>query len=154
MKRQLDDYFDKFYNAQAVRYHKLSADDNKLAREIALWKETVAERWDAIKVVERESDFDGGVETGKKYKVRIVLDEAGLDDAVGLEFVVLGKNAKGEDCVAEIVPFKMMGRKDNLHTFEMIYDPDHAGTFKSGIRMFPKNELLPHRQDFAYVKWF
>ena len=47
-----------------------------------------------------------------------------------------------------------MGRKDNLHTFEMIYDPDHAGTFKSGIRMFPKNELLPHRQDFAYVKWF
>ena len=154
MKRQLDDYFDKFYNAQAVRYHKLSADDNKLAREIALWKETVAERWDAIKVVERESDFDGGVETGKKYKVRIVLDEAGLDDAVGLEFVVLGRNAKGEDCVAEIVPFKMMGRKDNLHTFEMIYDPDHAGTFKSGIRMFPKNELLPHRQDFAYVKWF
>ena len=154
MKRQLDDYFDKFYNAQAVRYHKLSADDNKLAREIALWKETVAERWDAIKVVERESDFDGGVETGKKYKVRIVLDEAGLDDAVGLEFVVLGKNAKGEDCVAEIVPFKMMGRKDNLHTFEMIYVADHAGTFKSGIRMFPKNELLPHRQDFAYVKWF
>ena len=154
MKRQLDDYFDKFYNAQAVRYHKLSADDNKLAREIALWKETVAERWDAIKVVERESDFDGGVETGKKYKVRIVLDEAGLDDAVGLEFVVLGKNAKGEDCVVEIVPFKMMGRKDNLHTFEMIYDPDHAGTFKSGIRMFPKNKLLPHRQDFAYVKWF
>jgi len=32
-------------------------------------------------------------------------------------------------------------------------DPDEAGTFKCGVRMYPKNKLLPHRQDFCYVKW-
>jgi len=28
-----------------------------------------------------------------------------------------------------------------------------AGTFKYGFRMFPKNEDLPHRQDFCFVRW-
>ena len=28
-----------------------------------------------------------------------------------------------------------------------------TGSFKTGVRMYPKNENLPHRQDFCYVKW-
>ena len=42
MKRQLDDYYDKFYTKEAARYHKLQANDNRLAKDIAQWKETVA----------------------------------------------------------------------------------------------------------------
>ena len=49
MKRQLDDYYTKFYNKQAERSANLHANNNRLAKEIALWKETVAERWDSIK---------------------------------------------------------------------------------------------------------
>ena len=56
MKRQLDDYYDKFYIKQAKRFKEISANDNKLAKDIALWKETVAERWDSIRVVSRTED--------------------------------------------------------------------------------------------------
>jgi len=153
MKRQLDDYYDKFYTGQAKRFHKLAKDDNKLAKELAAWKEAVAERWDSIHVVSRESNFGEGVETGKKYQVRLVLDEAGLNDAVGLEFVCLKKNKNGEECIAEVIPFKMVGQDGNNFTFEANFEPDYAGTYKTGIRMYPKNAELPHRQDFAYVKW-
>jgi len=31
--------------------------------------------------------------------------------------------------------------------------PKHAGQFRSIVRMYPKNDKLPHRQDFCYVKW-
>jgi glycogen phosphorylase len=51
MKRQLDDYFDKFYIKEAANFKKLSANNNKLAKELAAWKETVAQRWDSIRVV-------------------------------------------------------------------------------------------------------
>ena len=44
MKRQLDDYFDKFYNRQAKRSAELLANNNELAKKISLWKEAVAER--------------------------------------------------------------------------------------------------------------
>ena len=30
----------------------------------------------------------------------------------------------------------------------------NAGAFKIAYRIFPKNDRLPHRQDFCYVKWF
>ena len=35
MKRQLDDYYDRFYSKEAERFKVLSADNNKKAKEIA-----------------------------------------------------------------------------------------------------------------------
>ena len=154
MKRQLDDYYDKFYNKMAKRSALLQKDNNALAREIALWKEAVAERWDAIHVVSTDSDIrEVGAETGVKFKVNVVLDEQGLDDAVGLEMVAVTTNEKGEEKIFNVKPFKMVKSDGNLYTFENIIEPAHAGMFKLAIRMYPKNKNLPHRQDFAYVKW-
>ena len=155
MKRQLDDYYDKFYTKEAMRFKQLSANNNQIAREIALWKETVAERWDAIHVVSKENNMPAtGPETGEEYKFTFVVDEQGLDNAIGLEFVALGKNEKGEDCIKEIHPFKVVKREGNLYTFECTTTQGDAGLYKCAVRMYPKNDLLPHRQDFAYVKWF
>ena len=155
MKRQLDDYYDKFYTKEAKRFKQLSANNNQIAKEIALWKETVAERWDAINVVSKENNMPAtGPETGEEYKFTFVVDEQGLDNAIGLEFVALGKNEKGEDCIKEIHPFKVVKREGNLYTFECTTTQGDAGLYKCAVRMYPKNDLLPHRQDFAYVKWF
>ncbi len=155
MKRQLDDYYDKFYTKEAMRFKQLSANNNQIAKEIALWKETVAERWDAINVVSKENNMPAtGPETGEEYKFTFVVDEQGLDNAIGLEFVALGKNEKGEDCIKEIHPFKVVKREGNLYTFECTTTQGDAGLYKCAVRMYPKNDLLPHRQDFAYVKWF
>ena len=157
MKRQLDDYYDKFYIKQAARFKKLSANNNQLAKDIALWKETVAERWDAINIVSKESStnvFENGVETGVRYTVKVVVDEQGLDDAIGLELVTLKPETDPSDReVYSVHEFKMVGHEGNLYTFEVSIEPDRAGAYRAAVRMFPKNKELPHRQDFCYVKW-
>ena len=154
MKRQLDDYYSKFYCRLAERSKKLHANGNQLAKEIAFWKETVAERWDAISVVSKSSTLnDYPAETGTEFTVKYVIDEQGLDDAVGLEFVVLKPDAKGEDRIASVHPFELVGREGNLYTFECDIEPDEAGTYKTAVRMYPKSDKLPHRQDFCYVRW-
>ena len=155
MKRQLDDYFDRFYNREALRFKKLQENDYRLAKEIALWKETVAERWDEIHVVSKDTSLlDTGGETGKKYTMQYVIDEQGLDDAVGLELVSLKSNTSNDDHeVHSVRPFKVKGHEGNLYTFEAVIEPDVAGAFRSCVRMYPKNVNLPHRQDFCYVKW-
>ena len=155
MKRQLDDYFDRFYNREALRFKKLQEHDYRLAKEIALWKETVAERWDEIHVVSKDTSLlDTGGETGKEYTMRYVIDEQGLDDAVGLELVSLKNNTSNDDHeVHSVRPFKVKGHEGNLYTFEAVIEPDVAGAFRSCVRMYPKNVNLPHRQDFCYVKW-
>ena len=155
MKRQLDDYFDRFYNREALRFKKLQEHGYRLAKDIALWKETVAERWDEIHVVSKDTSLlDTGGETGKKYTMQYVIDEQGLDDAVGLELVSLKSNTSTDDHeVYSVRPFKVKGHEGNLYTFEAVIEPDVAGAFRSCVRMYPKNVNLPHRQDFCYVKW-
>ncbi|HEY9543959.1 alpha-glucan family phosphorylase, partial [Prevotella sp.] len=155
MKRQLDDYYDKFYNKEAKRFAKLSANNNKLAKEIALWKENVAERWDSIHVVSKDDSvlYNGG-ETGTKFKLTYVIDEQGLDDAIGLELVLLKDNAEGDDReIYNVHEFKVVGHEGNNYTFEAEVEPDEAGAFRTCVRMYPKNKELPHRMDFCYVKW-
>ena len=154
MKRQLDDYYEKFYTKEAIRFEKLVANDNRLAKDIAQWKESVAERWDSIHVVSKESMFPNtGLETGVTYKIRYVIDEQGLNDAIGLEFVSLTVDNNGEDRISNVFPFKLIGHEGNLYTFEATVEASEAGTYKTAVRMYPKNSALPHRQDFCYVKW-
>ena len=155
MKRQLDDYYSKFYEKEAKRFKELSKDNNKLAKEIALWKETVAERWDAISVVSAESTAPASDLhlTGKDYTLRFVINEQGLDDAVALEKVNVWTDENGEDRVFSVEPLKMVKKEGNNFTFEVKHSPKQAGQYKSAVRMYPKNKHLPHRMDFSYVKW-
>ncbi len=153
MKRQLDDYFDKFYIKEAANFKKLSANNNKLAKELAAWKETVAQRWDSIRVVSKEDSVLYGAETGKKYTLRYVIDEQGLNDAVGLELISIKTDKNGEEHIFSKREFTMVGREGNNYTFEATLEPNVAGAFKSCVRMYPKNENLVYREDFCYVKW-
>ena len=155
MKRQLDDYYDKFYCKLAKRAAEVTANDNQLAKEIAQWKENVAERWDGIKVVSSETSvLTNGAETGKEYTIQYTIDEQGLNDAVSLELVSLKNDQDPSDRrIQKVTPFTMIKQEGNNYTFECKINVNNAGSFKTCVRMYPKNDKLPHRQDFCYIKW-
>ena len=157
MKRQLDDYFTKFYCKEAKRHAELVADNYAKAKAIAAWKEEVAEKWDAIEVVSTEkceNIVNGNIESGVEYTITHVVDEKGLNDAIGIEVVALHKNSEGKECVYSVTPMEVVKNEGNLYTFSAKFSFDNAGDFKVAYRMYPKNEALPHRQDFCYVRWF
>ena len=156
MKRQLDDYYTRFYNPLAARFHAISADNNRIARDIAAWKESVAERWDSIKVVSStrsENLQSASLISGKEFTVRHVVDEQGLDDAVGIDLVVM-TGTDGNEHVSEVLPMKLVSREGNLHTFELTASIDLAGSYKVAYRLYPKHPQLANRQDMCYVRWF
>ncbi len=157
MKRQLDDYFSKFYNKEAKRFHKLVADNYAKAKELAAWKEEVVSKWDDIQIVSLNKDMElrqGNVESGKDYTITCVVDEKGLNDAIGIEMVVTYTNAEGKEYIYSVTPMQMVKREGNLFTFQLETSLSNAGSFKVSYRMYPKNPELPHRQDFCYVRWF
>ena len=157
MKRQLDDYFTKFYNKEAKRHAELVADNYAKAKEIAAWKEAVAEKWDAIEIVSSEKSeavANGNMESGLEYTITHVIDQKGLNDAIGVEVVTLHTNAEGKECIYSVEPMEMVKKEGNLYTFTAKFGLQNAGSFKVCYRMYPKNEALPHRQDFCYVRWF
>ncbi len=157
MKRQLDDYYEKFYNKEAKRFKVLAADNYAKAKEIAAWKEEVAAKWDSIKVVSTEKDADianGTIESGKQYTITHVVDEQGLDDAIGIELVTISTDQNGKQHIYSVEPFEVVKKEGNLYTFQCKHELENAGSFKVCYRMYPKHNDLPHRMDFCYVRWF
>lgn len=157
MKRQLDDYYDRFYNKLAKRFHVLNADNYKKAKEIAAWKEEVSEKWDSIEVVSFEKSeelIQASIQSGKDYTITYVIDEKGLNDAIGIELVTIFTDADGKEHVYSVEPFEVVKKEGTLYTFQATHSLSNAGSFKVAYRMYPKNPDLPHRQDFCYVRWF
>ena len=158
MKRQLDDYYDRFYNPLRDRYTIISAENNRLAREIAAWKEAVTQRWDNIRVVESQlcdNLYGGNLVSDTEFTVRHVVDEQGLDDAIGIDLVVMRQDPEtGNDVIYKTYPMQVVKNEGNLYTFELKTAIDVAGSFRTAFRMYPKNKHLSSRQDLCYVRWF
>lgn len=157
MKRQLDDYYSKFYCKEAAHFKELAANDYARAKALSDWKEEVAAKWDEIQVlsVDRCAELQQGhVENGKDYTITVVVDEKGLDDAIGIEQVVTYTNNDGKECIYSVTPLKLVKREGSIYTFAVTHSFSNAGSLKVSYRMFPKHPDLAHRQDFCYVRWF
>ena len=104
MKRQLDDYYDRFYNKLSEHFHILAADNFAKAKMMADWKANVRSRWDAIEIksIEAGNGLNATVEAGKEYEVTVVVDEKGLDDAIGIESVII-RHEGGQDHIYEVI---------------------------------------------------
>ena len=155
MKRQLDDYYDKFYNKLAKRAELLKADNFKKVREIVEWKENLVANWDSIEVISAEGmDQSMNPQVGEKHTLRVILDTHGLNDnGIGVELVAVRRDEQNQDQLYEVEELNLVKTEGSRLTFENVYQLDYSGSFKYAFRMFPKHEDLPHRQDFCYVRW-
>jgi len=153
MKRMIDDYIDRFYNKEGKRTAELKAKDYAKAREIVAWKERVAAAWDGIKVLNVEGcTAPQNNSTGQEYQVTVTIDTNGLNKDLGLENVIY-KYENGEEKLWDTVQFEVLKEEGNIVTFGLKSTLTDAGEFRYAYRVYPKNEALPHRQDFAYVRW-
>ena len=154
-KRMMDDYFEKFYNKLAKRHALLGADNYKIAKEIVEWKQNIVAHWDNIEVVNsifEPTELPANV--GGKCKVAVELDTKGLNDkGIGVELVAIRTSTHNNDKLYEVKQLNLVKAEGSHLFFEVDYRLDYAGGMKFGLRMYPKNDLLPHRMDFCYVRW-
>ena len=155
MSRMMRDYFDRFYRPQAERAAQLKANNFALAREIVEWKENIAARWDNVNVLgelEMSEAMRGAMSKGEGLECTLRLDTAGLGRSVGVEMVVY-KDEDGESHFHAAIPFEVVAEDGDVLTYHMKHDVKYSGMFRYSFRVFPWNEKLPHRQDFALLKW-
>ena len=154
-KRMMDDYFEKFYNKLAKRHALLGADNYKIAKEIVNWKQNIVAHWDEIEVVSSIFEpTETPANVGGKCKVAVELDTKGLNDkGIGVELVAIRTSTHNHDKLYEVKQLNLVKAEGSHLFFEVDYRLDYAGGMKFGLRMYPKNDLLPHRMDFCYVRW-
>ncbi|MBR0296607.1 MAG: alpha-glucan family phosphorylase [Paludibacteraceae bacterium] len=155
-KRMMDDYFDKFYNKLAKRHALLEADHFKKAKEIAAWKEDVASKWDQIEVLSVGSNKSyEQPSVGEKLIFHAELDVKDIKDknGIGVELVAMRTSMHNNDKLYATKPLKLVKIEGSRLFFELEYQLNYAGSMKFAMRVYPQHELLPHRMDFAYVRW-
>ncbi len=155
-KRMIDDYIDRFYSKLANRSAILNAGDYKKAIEIAAWKEKIAEGWDKIQVlsVDIPEKLTHNPQAGDTYTINIAIDVHEINEkGIGIELVATKLSKTYVDSLYDVEELKLVKTEGSKMYFSLDYQLNKAGSFKYGFRMFPKNEDLPHRQDFCYVRW-
>ena len=154
-KRMMDDYFAKFYNKLAKRHALLAADNFKVAKEIVDWKQNIVAHWDGIEVVNSTLNAKSAeLSVGNKCTIAVELDTKDLNDkGIGVELVAVRTSTHNNNKLFEVKPLELVKTKGTHLFFETEYQLSYAGGMKFGLRMYPKNDLLPHRMDFCYVRW-
>ncbi len=156
-KRMIDDYIDRFYSKLASRAGKLGANHFEQAKAIAAWKEQVASHWDTIEVVSIQTDAEmngGFMEVGDMRKVDIVLDWKGIPNALGIDIVCMPDDTTPDSQRKLLItPMALSKTEGSRMHFCGKVTATETGRFKIGFRIYPFNKELPHKMDFAYVKW-
>jgi len=156
-KRMMDDYFDRFYVKLSKRSELLKSNSFKKAKELAAWKESLSAGWNNIQIisVETTDKYVTNPQVGESYEVNIVIDtNMPNEKSIGIEMVTVSTDKNNIDHFFEAQEMNLVKVEGTKMFFNLKFILQQAGVFKTSYRLFPKNELLPHRQDFANVRWF
>ena len=155
MNRQLRDYDRKYYTRMYERSSMLIKDDYAQVKELAIWKKRVKSAWESVDVVSVSyPEVNKEASIGSQYVAKVVLDLNELSpNDICVELVVADFSSNAKNKIISREEFKVEKVEDKVVHYKTNIIPNRPGTFEFGIRIIPKNELLPHRQDFHYIRW-
>ena len=153
--RMLTDYENQYYYPQQKRSKLLRSNHFEKAIALSQWKKKVSQEWAHLrveKVVAPRRDREL-ITLGNRYEatIELYLSELSPED-VGLELVVTRKQ-DGQVKVVELIQAELISFSGRVATYKLSALTEDAGLFMIALRLYPKHELLPHRQDFPLVKW-
>ncbi len=151
-RRMITDYIERFYASQYKRSVEICKNDYTIIKDIARWKRQMLHSWHKmevldVKLLEKNTEI---VETGSSYKGEVVLNLNEINpENVGVELVI---SENYRDLISR-QEFELLEGSNGKATYILDASINKPGTFQYGIRVFPKHELLPHRQDFGILQW-
>ncbi|MBI5010637.1 MAG: hypothetical protein HZB98_13535, partial [Bacteroidia bacterium] len=114
------------------------------------------EEWDNIEVINYsfERTEENIYKSGHDYKAEIALHVKNIPkENVGVEFIITRPGKNGEYRYVDREEFKLVSCRAGKCLYRATLVPERAGSFFYGIRIYPKHEDLPHRQDFYLLRW-
>ena len=154
--RMMQDYQDRYYSKLYRRSSDLRANDFALAREIAAWKRRVSRSWDNLKVIETKK-YDIGrsaIMMGEAYELEVTLDiDSLMPGDIGVEIVMADQIINNSVRIKNKIPLEIVEQNGSIVKYKVVAAPQFTGTYDVALRIYAWNDKLPHRMDFALVKW-
>lgn len=114
----------------------------------------MAEHWDELTVVALEDAFVQGEHlVGNQESLKLTLNKGGLSCDLDVELVVAEQDEEGKLVLVETKPLTRISANGSEEQYSLEHKATRAGRHLYSVRILPKHSELPHRQDFAYVRW-
>ncbi len=156
-KRMMDDYYARFYHKLANRSRSLHENNYAKVKEIVQWKEDTASKWESFEVLKLEFNPNQKIDfnnSNEEVYGQIVIDKKEMMADLTVECVVVDHDTMNkEPRFIESYEFDLVKTEGTLLYFETRKALNDPGTHQYGLRVYPKNPDLPHRMDFAYMRW-
>ena len=106
-----------------------------------------------VSVTKPDSPHDD-ILLGKEFKSEVVLNIGDLNpDEIGVELLFATSDSKGKLHIRTVCTYEPVECNDGVVKYQAALLPDTAGLYQVAARIYAKNPLLPHRQDFELVRW-
>ena len=153
--RMLTDYLNQYYDPQAARTAELCADDFAQARKIAAWKKHMRAEWWNVQVVSyTQPDASYSLSPTNSLESEVVLRIGDLDpNEIGVEILFTTTGKDGRQHIREVAEYEVVECNAGVARYRASILPERTGMYQVATRMYAKNPLLPHRQDFELVRW-
>jgi len=156
MKRQLDDYYDKFYHKLEERHERLCADNLQEIRTLLKWKEHVATNWNNISRMELVSptQTNNVFYVGDELSLELTLKIGALKpEDLKIELIFANEENNGHIRLVSKHPFTIQRCENGTAVYSCNMNACNVGLWNCAIRIIPQHPLLPHDLDFNLVKW-
>ena len=156
MKRQLDDYYSKFYTKLFDRHELLTENNSQKAREYAAWKHRMRRQWNKIELIDLQlpDSINKKIKMEDEFLIKLTLYINDINpEHLGAEIILAQKENDKISDLDKVFPMEITNYSHNKITFEVKILPFAAGVYNYSIRVYPKHELMPHRMDFPLLKW-
>jgi len=156
MKRMIDDYYRTYYLKLWKRSKLLKEDNYAKAIALTAWKHWMASEWNKLEILTCSFEKPGEniYKAGVTYRGDVMLNVNGIPpENVGVEFIITQMTQSGYYEFIAKYDLEYISSKNGRSLYRLVMVPEKAGTFFYGLRVYPRSDDLPHRQDFYLLKW-
>lgn len=156
MQRMLHHYYERFYNKLFNSAATLRNEQYRAAKELAAWKEHVRQHWANVHSTEVDT-FDSSnhpLPIGEKVNASITVALGSLAaEYVGVEMVFFKRIDEDELELVRVAQLKLQDKGHGQARYAISIDPELAGVYEFGFRIYPHHPLLANRQGLNLVHW-
>lgn len=156
MKRQMDDYFEKYYNKMFRRTDELSNNNYSLAKEYAEFKELIRKYWDNIELINLQipSADNEGFALKDIFKAKVTLNTGKINPKnIGIEIIITHKEDNKIQEIDSSAEFTLTNDDPSQAEYSLTMQLNKSGVKDYAFRIFPKHHLMPNKTDINIVKW-
>ncbi len=152
--RMLVDYIEQYYQPAEKLGKELIDSNNKIAKDLAQWREKIEKNWDALSIVEVCTPAKEFFYKGSEVEIEAKLKLGKLQDEDIIVEVVHGVLDSGEHITHQLRErMEYIGKNGDLTSFKTMINCTHGGHYGYAVRILPGHDKIATPFVANMVKW-